>query len=47
MTVYFISRHPGAVAWARRHGLEAKLIAHLDIGLVEAGDVVLGTLPIQ
>ena len=47
MVTYFVSRHPGAIEWAERHGHEAKLIAHLEPSMVQAGDVVLGTLPIQ
>ena len=31
MTVYFITRHPGAVAWAREEGIQvSQLIDHLD-----------------
>lgn len=47
MTIYFVSRHAGAVEWARRHGPEAKLVSHLDASMVETGDIVQGTLPIH
>ena len=46
MTVWFVSRHAGAVEWARRRGLDAVATAHLDLDRVAAGDVVIGTLPV-
>jgi len=48
VTVWFVSRHRGAVEWARRQGLAVdRLVDHLDPARVEAGDVVVGTLPIH
>jgi CRISPR-associated protein Csx16 len=48
MTTYFISRHPGAVAWAREHGLDVDVwLPHLDVTQVRADDTVAGTLPIH
>lgn len=47
MTTYFVSRHSGAVEWARRRGIEARWIEHLDVSLIQAGDTVLGTLPVN
>ena len=47
MSCYFVSRHAGAVDWARDQGIEATLIEHLDPTLIKAGDMVLGTLPIH
>jgi len=48
VTTFFVSRHPGAVAWAARQGLAVdRLVAHLDTGLIQAGDVVIGTLPVN
>lgn len=47
MTVLFISRHPGAHAWARNQGLNARVVTHLDLSDVSAGDVVVGTLPVH
>jgi CRISPR-associated protein Csx16 len=48
MTTYLITRHPGAIEWAERQGVRVdKLIVHLDPELIQAGDVVIGTLPVQ
>lgn len=47
-TVWFVSRHPGAVEWAARQGLAVdRQVAHLDVGDVGEGDVVIGTLPVN
>ena len=43
----FISRHPGAVDWARKQGINAEVKAHLDPETVGAGDLVIGTLPVS
>lgn len=47
MTAYFVSRHPGAAEWARRCGIPARRLEHLDPADVGPGDIVLGTLPVQ
>lgn len=47
MTAYFVSRHPGAVDWAQRRGIAATRIAHLAPSSIEAGDIVMGTLPVH
>ena len=47
MTAYFVSRHPGAVDWARRRGIVAEALRHLDTECVGPGDRVLGTLPVS
>jgi CRISPR-associated protein Csx16 len=48
MTRWFVSRHSGAVAWARRRGLHVdRFAAHLNARDVSPGDVVMGTLPVQ
>lgn len=47
MPRYFVSRHPGAVAWAHQQGLAIdSFVPHLDADTVQAGDVVMGTLPV-
>lgn len=48
MTTYFISRHPGAIAWAARHQLVVDhFAAHLDPTQVQASDTVIGSLPVN
>ena len=47
MTTWFVTRHEGAAIWAAARGFEARLVGHLDIEAVEAGDRVLGTLPVH
>lgn len=48
MTTFFVSRHPGASAWAARQRLAVDLlVAHLDVAEVKPGDVVVGTLPVN
>ena len=47
-TVWFVSRHPGALHWMQTHGPAFdRHVAHLDPAQVQAGDTVIGTLPIQ
>lgn len=48
MSTCFVSRHPGAIAWAERQGIVVdRQLAHLDPQQVGAGDTVIGTLPIN
>lgn len=48
MTTFFVSRHPGAVDWAQRHGLRVDAwVMHLDPQKVGAGDTVIGSLPLH
>lgn len=48
MTIWFISRHPGAQQWAAEQGLHIdRHISHLDPAHVQAGDIVIGTLPVH
>lgn len=48
MTTFFVSRHPGATAWAAEQGLAVdRAVAHLDPAEVQAGDTVIGTLPVN
>jgi CRISPR-associated protein Csx16 len=48
MTVYLIARHAGAVEWIGRQGIRVEAtLPHLDINLVQAGDRVIGSLPVH
>lgn len=46
---YFVSRHAGAIAWARQYpwAARAEFVTHLDPRIVAPGDVVIGTLPVH
>ncbi|WP_118867776.1 CRISPR-associated protein Csx16 [Haemophilus haemolyticus] len=48
MTTWFISRHLGAIEWIKQQNIQIdRFESHLDTSLVQAGDVVIGTLPIH
>ena len=45
---WFVSRHPGAIEWAQRQNLAIDCwVGHLDTVQVKAGDIVIGTLPVN
>ncbi len=48
MTTYFVSRHPSAIDWSNRQGIRVdQQLDHLDIGRINSGDVVIGSLPVN
>ena len=48
MSVWFVSRHPGAIAWAKTQNLGiTHWRTHLSIDEVAPGDIVIGTLPVH
>lgn len=48
MSILFISRHPGARQWFVEQGWPVdESLAHLDIGRIRRGDVVIGSLPVH
>ena len=48
MTIWFVSRHPGAVEWAKVKGLSVdRWEAHLSVNDVAASDIVIGVLPVN
>jgi CRISPR-associated protein Csx16 len=47
-TTWFVSRHPGAIQWAKQQKLAVdRWVAHLNPDEVAAGDTVVGTLPVN
>ena len=50
MTRYFVSRHTGAKNWAKIANINTdglKFVDHLNIDIIQQGDVVFGTLPVH
>jgi CRISPR-associated protein Csx16 len=48
MTTFFVSRHPGAVAWIAAQGLLVdRVVDHIEANHVAAGDTIIGTLPVH
>jgi len=48
MTTFFVSRHPGALDWARRRGIAFdRHETHLDLAQIGQGDTVIGSLPVN
>lgn len=48
MTIWFISRHQGAIDWVKQQAIKIdRFEAHLDTTLIQENDVVIGTLPIH
>ncbi len=48
MTTYFVSRHPGAFEWADAEGIAVdRVIDHLDPAIIEPGDMLIGSLPVN
>ena len=48
MTTYFISRHSGAIkSAAHQHMPVDQCMAHLDPAIVRAGEIVVGSLPVN
>lgn len=45
---YFVSRHPGAVEWARGQGITVdRWVEHLEVDDIRPGDTVIGSLPVN
>jgi CRISPR-associated protein Csx16 len=48
MTTWFVSRHPGALQWAQQNRIDFDhTVEHLDMARVQAGDRVIGSLPVN
>jgi CRISPR-associated protein Csx16 len=47
-TTWFVSRHPGAIEWAKRLHLPVdQWVPHLSLHLIRHGDTVIGSLPVN
>lgn len=46
-TTYLVSRHAAAIDWIKEQVPVDKVIAHLDIDLIDPNDIIIGTLPIH
>jgi len=46
MTHYFVTRHKGAIDWAKEQKIDALHMVHFNPEIIKSGDVVLGTLPV-
>ena len=44
---YFVSRHVGAIAWAKQQLNIDHYVTHLDVTNITTGDCVYGTLPVH
>jgi CRISPR-associated protein Csx16 len=45
---FFVSRHPGAIDWAKARGIGVdRPVKHLDLNEIQPGDAVIGTLPVN
>ncbi len=48
MSIWFVSRHTGAVEWAKAQGIVVDhWVPHLSINEISSGDTVIGTLPVN
>lgn len=48
MSTWFVSRHPGAISWAKKKNLAVDFwVKHLDVNQIQQGDIVIGVLPMQ
>ena len=44
---YLVSRHFGAIEWCQHQGFAIdEIVTHLEAEQIQAGDIVIGTLPI-
>lgn len=48
MTTYFVTRHAGAIQWAKEQGIGVDhVVDHVNTEDIQSGDSVLGTLPVN
>ncbi len=47
LSIWFVSRHPGAIAWVKSQPISVdKFCEHLDTSMIQSGDTVIGNLPV-
>jgi len=46
MKTFIVSRHRGAVEWLKNKGFDGAVVDHISPSMVNAGDTVIGVLPI-
>lgn len=44
---WVVTRHRGAMQWLRERGWDGEMVPHFDSALLQPGDRVIGTLPLQ
>lgn len=48
MSVWFVSRHQGAVEWVKQQAIKIdRFVEHLNVEEIQPNDTVIGTLPIH
>lgn len=48
MTTWFVSRHPGAIAWIKSQSVTIDcFVEHLDVDQISSGDTVIGNVPLH
>lgn len=48
MSTYFVTRHQGAIEWAKQQSIKVdKQIKHLDLSVIKKNDIVIGSLPVN
>lgn len=48
MSVWFISRHQGAIDWIKKQDICIDyFVTHVDVDMIQEQDIVIGTLPIH
>ncbi|NEX19129.1 CRISPR-associated protein Csx16 [Thiorhodococcus mannitoliphagus] len=48
MSLYFVTRHPGARDWAGEEGITVdQVLEHLDPAIIQPGDTLIGSLPVN
>jgi len=46
VNTFIVSRHQGAIEWLKQKGFDGTVVDHIDSSMVNAGDTVIGVLPL-